>query len=238
VVPRGLYLSRRVCFPFHSYTMAARRWCFTVNNPSFVATELPAFSHERFVAWQLEKGNEGTPHIQGYMESLKKSTLRQVKEWLPTAHFEQARGTHAQCVAYVSKEETREEGPFSRGKPNTEDQGKRMDLDNFKEAIKSGKSKFEIMEEFTEVMAKYPRFYGEFLDAWADEKCVRLSRQLEGIFDLVGLGAQESTHKPSASPRSRAWTAPSRPSSSGRDPSSTSSRDPSTTGPSTGSMIP
>lgn len=218
--------------------MAARRWCFTVNNPSFVAAELPAFSHERFVAWQLEKGDEGTPHIQGYMESLKKSTLRQVKEWLPTAHFEQAHGTHAQCVAYVSKEETREEGPFSRGKPNTEDQGKRMDLDNFKEAIKSGKSKFEIMEEFTEVMAKYPRFYGEFLDAWADEKCIRLSRQLEGIFDLVALGAQESTHKPSASPRSRAWTAPSRPSSSGRGPSSTSSRDPSTTEPSTGSMIP
>ena len=74
--------------------MAARRWCFTVNNPTFAAADLPAFDHERFVAWQLEKGAEGTLHIQGYLESLKKSTLRQVKEWLPTAHFEAARGGH------------------------------------------------------------------------------------------------------------------------------------------------
>jgi len=116
------------------------RWCFTINNPEAKAlfTELP--EGVRLVAWQRERGESGTEHFQGYIAFKNAKTLSSVKKFLGynSAHCEIAKGTEAQAVAYVSKEETRIEGPWSLG--SEAQQGKRSDLDEAAaEVMRTGK---------------------------------------------------------------------------------------------------
>jgi len=58
------------------------------------------------------------------------------------------------------KEESRVSGPWQRGQRTTA--GKRCDLDSVKEAIKAGLTRRELMDEHSEVLAKYPRFVSEY----------------------------------------------------------------------------
>lgn len=118
----------------------ARAWCFTVNNPAFPVDELPHVDHERYVVWQLEKGENGTLHIQGYIELDRPTRLTALKTWLPTAHFEVRRGTREQARDYCMKADTREVdcGPYERGEFSRGGSGKRNDLADAVEALKEG----------------------------------------------------------------------------------------------------
>ncbi len=92
-----------------------RAWCFTLNNPSNV--QVDSIRHlegwdgcVRYLVCQEEVGEEeGTRHLQGYMELLKRFSLSSIKKLIPGAHFEQRRGTQAQAVAYSKKISTRVE---------------------------------------------------------------------------------------------------------------------------------
>lgn len=136
-----------------------RGWVFTLNNPEFACSDLPVCPDEKYVAWQLEE--VACKHIQGYVEFGKKYSLHACKKWLPTAHFEPRKGTPEQARDYAMKEDSRIEGPFERGV--MQGVGKRNDLDAVKEAIKSGATRRTLMEEHTEVFAKYPRFIDEYI---------------------------------------------------------------------------
>lgn len=52
----------------------------------------------------IEKGNNGTPHLQGYVEFENKKSLAQLKEACPRAHWEPARGNPKQASDYCKKE--------------------------------------------------------------------------------------------------------------------------------------
>ena len=56
-----------------SRTPSARHVCFTYNNPSSSPTQfqalLQAAERIRYAIFQLEEGENGTPHYQGYVES-------------------------------------------------------------------------------------------------------------------------------------------------------------------------
>lgn len=117
--------------------MSSRAWCFTLNNPVFSPGDLPLHGKERYVVWQLEKGEQGTTHIQGYMEMTTPTRLACMKDWLPSAHFEPRRGTPQQARAYCMKEESRQEGPWERGVFGGR-QGKRSDLDGAVATLKEG----------------------------------------------------------------------------------------------------
>lgn len=129
---------------------------FTVNNP---VGELPEHPQERYVVWQLEKVT--TEHWQGYAEFRVPVTFKSLKDWLPTAHFEKRQGTPAQARAYCMKEDSRVAGPWERGAAPM-GQGKRMDLEELKEAIRAGTTKRELYERFSEAVAKYPRFVADY----------------------------------------------------------------------------
>lgn len=80
-----------------------------------------------------------------------------LKSILPTGtHIEKRRGTQAEAIKYCKKEESRVNGPFERGTAKV--QGKRNDLTAVVEAIKEKATMKTLIEEHTEIVAKYPRF--------------------------------------------------------------------------------
>ena len=105
--------------------MAARNWCFTLNNPT--PEEDPRkWPQTKWVKWQLEEGEEGTKHWQGLVEMTCVKRMTGMKKINPRAHWEITRDVTA-SLAYCCKESTRLEGPFEHGEPKQ--QGQRSDLE-------------------------------------------------------------------------------------------------------------
>lgn len=133
--------------------MSARNWMFTINNPT--SNDEPkkwAGRGVKYVVWQLEKGEEGTPHLQGYLELDKHSRLSAMKKLSLKAHWEKRMGTQEQAIDYCMKEDTRVEGPWEQGEKKQ--QGQRSDLEA---ACATAKDKgiTAAMEEHPTAYAKY-----------------------------------------------------------------------------------
>lgn len=117
----------------------ATRFCLTVNGVAAdTAHALPAHPRERYAAWQLERGaNGGNIHVQAYVELHTRATCNSLVNafteagW-PHPHVEIARGSPESCRDYCMKEDTREpgeeSGPWERGEFGRGGQGKRNDL--------------------------------------------------------------------------------------------------------------
>lgn len=111
--------------PYKMPTVQARFWCWTLNNPTdeestflqSVITQWGEESNIRYLVFQKESGEEGTPHYQGYVEFKTKRTMAQVKTALGSTrvHLEQRRGTPQEADDYCQKEESRLEGPWKCG---------------------------------------------------------------------------------------------------------------------------
>ncbi len=84
-----------------------RRWCFTLNNPEIVLDYYKIISDHgdvrRFV-YGIEVGDQGTRHLQGYIEFTKPKRLTPLKIMFPTAHWEAAKGNYKQNHKYCTKE--------------------------------------------------------------------------------------------------------------------------------------
>lgn len=83
----------------HSLIMsAAKNWCFTINNYTG-ADEIKLntmFDHGHFsyIIFGREVGEQGTPHLQGYVQMKKKMRMAQVKKFISgRAHLEVSRGS-------------------------------------------------------------------------------------------------------------------------------------------------
>lgn len=107
-------------------------WVFTLNNPEEQINWDQANTKNliKYVIWQKEIGESGTPHYQGYIELSRQARLSQMKKMLPGAHWETRRGTREQARDYCTKSETKVEGPWEYGIWKESLQGKRTDLDN------------------------------------------------------------------------------------------------------------
>lgn len=142
-----------------------RNYVFTINNPDGTLDFDP--SVVKACWYQLERGDNGTPHYQGYIEFHTPKSLSAVKlvPGLSRAHLEVRRGSRLQAIAYAQKEDTRVEGPYTFG--DTENvcavanQGKRNDIKAFKEAVEGGLEKEEAFDQYPQIVAKYPRFFKE-----------------------------------------------------------------------------
>ncbi len=134
-----------------------RNVCFTWNNPE----GLLEFDEEKmeYLVYQEEVGDSGTYHFQGYCEFKKQISLGPAKELLGGArvHLEGRRGSQDQAIAYSKKEDTRIDGPYEFGTPRS--QGKRVDLEGFKDAVMSGKRKRDLLDDHFQIIARYPKFY-------------------------------------------------------------------------------
>lgn len=95
-------------------TNQGKFWVFTINNPTEVT--LPRqWPNVQYAIWQLEKGEEETPHLQGYVVFKSNQRLAALKKIDATAHWEIRRGSHQQAKDYSSKEDTRQSGPYEIG---------------------------------------------------------------------------------------------------------------------------
>lgn len=125
----------------------SKRWMCTWNNPPLHCKEIFAKLVEdktvSFATGQFERApTTGTLHFQGYVETPKKITLAGLKKILDKPCWDAAKGNAAQCINYCTKDDTRDpslngDGHWSVGE-SKQDQGKRHDLWDLKEALDRG----------------------------------------------------------------------------------------------------
>lgn len=142
-----------------------RAACFTLNNPTPEAeARLTQLGNDlelvKYLVFGREKAPEtGTPHLQGYVQFAKRPTFNKAKELLPAgAHIEAAKGSPQQNRTYCTKD-----GDFVEfGTPPV--QGKRTDLHDVVDAIKSGeRSAKRLREDFPGVCARHGSFVRQLL---------------------------------------------------------------------------
>lgn len=100
---------------------AVIRWCFTWNNYPDSLEEfngrLEACS--KLFIYQRERGEQGTPHLQGYVEFKSRQRLTALVGKFPGIHWTPSRGNRDRNVEYCSKNDTRDAGtePVTHGFP-------------------------------------------------------------------------------------------------------------------------
>ncbi len=139
----------------------ARCWVFTMNNPKHsyeeVAELITTHPHFRYLIFQLEKGDSGTPHFQGYVEFSSPVRFNAMRHLIPHSHVAQRRGTRAQCKDYSSKEEGRLDGPYEYGDFASGGQGHRSDLTELVESMRQATSFKEVVVTHPELNIRYAR---------------------------------------------------------------------------------
>jgi len=92
-----------------------------------------------YLCYELEVGEEGTHHYQGYCRFKKRTALAKVVEAFPRCHAEIARGSEVQNKAYCSKNGEdggfKEQGSFDA---NAGVQGRRSDLEAITKECEAG----------------------------------------------------------------------------------------------------
>ncbi|AGA18368.1 hypothetical protein [uncultured marine virus] len=135
-----------------------RAWCFTLNNPG---EWRPVFDDSmRLLVYQLERGDMGTPHLQGYVKYLERKTFAAVKTLWPSAHLEPAKASPMQNLAYCTKPEGRLDGPWKYGdwERAMGNQGERNDWHDIK-AFLTEQLQLGVLTEdelFDEVIDRWP----------------------------------------------------------------------------------
>ncbi|AGS36190.1 replication-associated protein [Circoviridae 5 LDMD-2013] len=146
----------------------AKRWCFTLNNPTdqekdFMARlqlgELPTASNMKLTYLCFGREAVSTPHLQGYLELEKKSSLSSMKTFLTRAHWEKAKGSPKEAADYCKKDGDYEEvGKLSVG------QGYRTDLLNVKEVLDGGATVAELADSHFRLWVQYRRSFKAYVD--------------------------------------------------------------------------
>lgn len=137
----------------------SRFWCFTyiIRDPDEVALlDERIRLYTRGGVWQLEVGDENTPHIQGYVEFARTRRLAFVRSHVSDeAHWEMRKGTREECVEYCTKEDSAVAGPWYHGKLDIE-QGTRTDINDAVELLQE-KGITACIEAFPVVYVKFHR---------------------------------------------------------------------------------
>jgi hypothetical protein len=135
----------------------SRRFSFTLNN--YTEEELEILDSVGsngvvpYVLFALEVGAEGTPHVQGYLETEKKITFSGLRKKLalPRLALMVANGTAEQNLTYCSKEMK----PWIFGHPMSP--GKRNDLDHIKDLMDDGARMKDVAEADFPTFIRYER---------------------------------------------------------------------------------
>ena len=121
-----------------------QRYCFTYNNPAISGDDFDAFLQSKVEnrghVFQLEEGEEETPHFQGYIELEKRMYTTGVHKMMAPHKMSllHAKGSKLNNKKYCTKEEGRKEGPWIYGCLESDkagEQGKRTDTDVFGEEV-------------------------------------------------------------------------------------------------------
>jgi len=140
----------------------AKRWCFTLNNPTveeneFMDTLIQDLTKaSKIVLTYLCFGREvvSTPHLQGYLELSSKTSLSTMKTFLSRAHWEKAKGTSKEASDYCKKD-----GIFEEAGVLAPGQGARTDLEEIKLLIENGSKELEIADQHFSKWVVYRRSF-------------------------------------------------------------------------------
>lgn len=163
--------------------MSARRWTFTENNSELSHEQIEQLFTEgksyKYLIFQLEVGENNTPHYQGFVIFDGVRRLSALKKLLPRAHWEPARGSSLQNRHYCSKPivdcncthckdcQAPLSGPWQYGEC-PEGAGDRSDLKQLRESFKAGKRKRELIEDdaMLPTYAKHRKFAHELISLY------------------------------------------------------------------------
>lgn len=136
---------------------SGKHWCFTLNNYeetdvdafTCLGTELP--SPVVYLVFGRETGEQGTPHLQGFISFSKRKSLAFIKGLLCNRiHAEIAKGTPAQASTYCKKD-----GDFKEFGTVPGGQGTRTDLQLVAKKIREGTSFREVAEQHPDAVLRY-----------------------------------------------------------------------------------
>lgn len=142
----------------------SRKWQLTINNPDYHEVthdtiKIAVGTMKSVIYWCMadEIGEEGTRHTHIFLAARSAIRFSTIKKLFPAAHIEMCKGTCQQNMEYVSKtgkwekdrkHETCVDGTFEEfGEMPVERQGKRNDLDDLYDMIKSGMNDHDIVNE-------------------------------------------------------------------------------------------
>lgn len=129
----------------------SKRWVFTLNNPApeeekSICELVGDGEVVNRVIFGREKGESGTRHLQGRLETVERVGIKRVKELLgKRAHVEVERGTVVQSEDYCKKDGDYVEYGQTR---HNEGRGRRTDLETIREDIIAGKSELDIADSY------------------------------------------------------------------------------------------
>lgn len=151
-------------------SMQSRFWIFTINNPDSLL-DFEGNDSVRYCIYQEEVGDEGTLHLQGYIEFRRSQRMASVKRNLESvsAHVEPRKGSQLEAIAYCSKSDTRVGGPYTFGEPSG-GQGVRSDLVAMQKRIDEGVPVRAIASEFFGNYLRYNRGIEKYYNLMAPEQ--------------------------------------------------------------------
>lgn len=164
---------------------------FTINNPTDNCIQCVKKIKCHSITAGLEKGEKGTPHVQGavYFDNAKTFTSI-CKQLGGRAHVERARGTWQQNIVYTQKD-----GVIIRAEGDGPKQGKRNDVCAFRDEIRSGATDAMLLDTHANEIAKFPRFITFVRDSMLDFECkVRPMPQGIWIHGPTGVGKSHHAH--------------------------------------------
>jgi hypothetical protein len=146
----------------------ARNVFFTINFADAEVTDLLTEEFPewvKYMVWQLECGEEGVMHYQGYMECQGQKYFHQIKEipGFERSHLEVRRGNQAEAVNYCMKEDTRVDGPWEYGtKSEVGGKGHRSDLLEIQGKLMQGISLKRLADEHFSSCIRYGRAFKDY----------------------------------------------------------------------------
>lgn len=167
----------------------AKHWCFTLNNYTQddidrIAENSPFFD---YLVFGKEVGASGTPHLQGFVSFPQRVRRNICVERIGQAHFTVARNVD-HSIRYCKKD-----GDFVEFGVAPTGSGTRKDLDAFKLAVSSGVLDMKkLRADFSEVVAKYPKFAHDFVQDHMPRKvveCFPLRPWQQALYDTLKLPA-------------------------------------------------
>jgi hypothetical protein len=156
---------------FAAMPNGAKHWCFTINNYTNEHKEHLALlfqgvdqgnpsSIANYLVYGEEVGENGTPHLQGFISFTKRTTFNQCKSHVgTTAHIEVAKGSPAQNRTYCTKE-----GAFTEFGKVPKSAGSRTDLAAFATAIKEGKNNAQLFDLNPAAYLRYRKWIDKLRD--------------------------------------------------------------------------
>lgn len=126
-----------------------KSWCFTINNYTSQDEDFVKNLECQRLAVGKEVGENDTPHLQGFVVFKKGYRFSAMKKLFPRAHLQVAKSwQHAwnYCI---------KDGNFII--KNNDSQGQRTDIENYRDAIKSGYTDRQLCEEFPSEFLRFNR---------------------------------------------------------------------------------